>query len=246
MATCPSSQACESAFTPPGLFKLSFPATCLTVTAVGHPGLLVVCADPRQVVPVSPKLDDSDWKRPLKVCGTIGGGLPRSTFRIFTGSPASCRALNLSLWRSTDSTCWRRCVHFEFCSASRTHNYHDNSAAVVFIGTHPVWKSIRRRFTADLHIMMPTLPIIIPFSSLNSRYLSSFFCLFLEKGWRGWAGERNLDSAALIPLSGLVIGVYMIGFYSVPINPCQSKVGLARYQASRDKKSNSSTTVNIP
>lgn len=128
------------------------------------------------------------------------------------------------------------------CSLSSTRlpkllNYHNNSAAVVFAGSHPVQKSIRRRFAADLHIMMPTLPIIIiPFSSLNSRYLSFFFCLFLAKGRRGWVGEGNLDSAALIPLSGLVIGVYMIGFYSVPINPCQSKVGLARYQASRDKK----------
>lgn len=143
-------------------------------------------------------------------------------------------------------------VRGDLCSLSSTRlpkllNYHNNSAAAVFAGGHMVQKSIRRRFTADLHIMMPTLPIInIPFSSLNGRYLSFFFCLFLEKGWRGWAGERNLDSAALIPLSGLVIGVYMIGFYSVPINPCQSKVGLARYQASRDKKSNSSTTVNIP
>lgn len=53
---------------------VSLVLTCLTVKAVGHPGLLDVCADPQHVVPVSPKLDDSDWKQPLKVCGTIGGG----------------------------------------------------------------------------------------------------------------------------------------------------------------------------
>lgn len=75
-------------------------------------------------------------------------------------------------------------VRGDLCSLSSTQlpkllNYHNNSAAVVFAGSHPVQKSIRRRFTADLHIMMPTLPIsIIPFSSLNSRYLSFFFVCF--------------------------------------------------------------------
>lgn len=75
-------------------------------------------------------------------------------------------------------------VRADLCSLSSTRlpkllNYHNNSAAVVFAGSHPVQKSIRRRFTADLHIMMPTLPIIIiPFSSLNSRYLSFFFVCF--------------------------------------------------------------------
>lgn len=62
------------------------------------------------------------------------------------------------------------------------------------------------------------------------------FCLFFGK--RKWGARRggDLDSAALIPLSGLVIGVYVIGFYAVPINPCQSKVALASGDKKEKKK----------
>lgn len=79
MAACPSSEA---------------PRVCVGSTR-SPPGLLDVRADPRQVVPVSPKMDDSERKQPLKVCGTIGGGgkgLPRASICISTGSPASCQA----------------------------------------------------------------------------------------------------------------------------------------------------------
>lgn len=146
-----------------------------------------------------------------------------------------------SLWRSTDSKIQGRSVEVYFVFLLPTQvllclqkllNYHNNLAAVVFIHIHCCTEVHQTLFQSWFAYYDPSTAHH-PFSSLNIRYLAFFSSVFRKR-----KGKKNLDSAALILLGGLVIGVYVIGFYSVrcfPINPCQSKVSRACYQANRNK-----------
>lgn len=138
-----------------------------------------------------------------------------------------------SLWTSTHSeVCDSVCSsHFissfyrpKFASASKKLlNYHNNSAAVVFIHTHcctEVHQTLFQRWLICIlwcqHCPSSRLLIKHPVSCL---FL--FSSVFSEKGKKR-VEKKNLDSAALILFGRLVIGVYVIGFYSVRCFPHKS------------------------